>query len=347
MRRIVYIGASDEGSTSLHRISALRRLGCEVLVADPYRVVRSLRMAPGAERLHRITGQKLLVGIIERWVTKHVVSDKAPPDVVWINGGELLSPKALRSLQRFGVPIVLYNNDDPFGARDSNRFYQVARSLSLYDLCVTMRSITAGDLAKRGARRVLQVSFSYDEVEHRPLIKGENIPEEFMCDVVFVGSYIASDKRDIFLECLSQAGVSVAIWGQGWNHSKQSNIRRNCWRGRAVVARDYVYAISGAKVALGLLSKGNRDKHTTRSVEIPFIGGLLCAERTDDHAEMYADGEEAALWSSPQECVQVCRDLLSNDSRRRAIQRAGMRRVRELTVGNEDVCRAILNEIGA
>jgi spore maturation protein CgeB len=60
---------------------------------------------------------------------------------------------------------------------------------------------------------------------------------------------------------------------------------------------------------------------------------------------MFKDGHEAVLWESPEECVRVCRELLVDEERRKSIVTAGMQRVRQMKVGNEDVCQAILNEI--
>jgi hypothetical protein len=78
-------------------------------------------------------------------------------------------------------------------------------------------------------------------------------------------------------------------------------------------------------------------------VEIPFCGGLLCAERTPEHLELYQDGVEAVFWDNPEECVAHCSRLLADDILREEIRAAGARRVRALKVGNEDICRQILD----
>ena len=80
---------------------------------------------------------------------------------------------------------------------------------------------------------------------------------------------------------------------------KRRNGRR-CKRrgsGPAIYGDDYLKAIQLAKVSLGLLSKGNRDLHTTRTFEIPYCGGLLCAERTSEHLQLYQEDVEAVYWS--------------------------------------------------
>jgi spore maturation protein CgeB len=76
---------------------------------------------------------------------------------------------------------------------------------------------------------------------------------------------------------------------------------------------DYAKVIQCAKVNLGSLSNGNRGLHTTRSLDIPALGGLLCAERTTEHREMYVEGKEALFWSSAQECAKVCCNIVEGE----------------------------------
>lgn len=115
------------------------------------------------------------------------------------------------------------------------------------------------------------------------------------------------------------------------------------WRGPGLHEdRDYAAAILASKVCLGLLSKGNRDKHTTRSLEIPSLGGLFCAERTSEHLALYEEDREAVFWSSAEECAEKCLALLKDEPRRRAIAEAGHRRALKNGWFNEKVLARIL-----
>jgi spore maturation protein CgeB len=343
--KILYVGSSGPGGTSKHRADALARVGNQVVVLDPKVALECSRLLFGNEHFHRFTGQWFRARKVAKWLYKNRMIGAANPDLVWVNSGETLSRKSLQLLKQFGAPIVLYNNDDPLGVRDGRRFQQVKHCIDLYDVCVTMRRPTVEDMSKSGAKRVLQVSFSYDEVEHRPVDACEKIPNEFCADVCFVGTWMRGERRDEFLNKLWRAGLRVSIWGPRWEKSPFKELVKSCWKGSWISGRQYVYALAGAKVCLGMLSKGNRDEHTTRSVEIPYAGGLLCAERTSEHMRMFKEGEEAAFWSSPEECIQVCRDLLANEDRRQAIVANGMRKVSELKVGNENIARRILHEV--
>jgi hypothetical protein len=77
-------------------------------------------------------------------------------------------------------------------------------------------------------------------------------------------------------------------------------------------------------------------------MEIPALGGLLCAERTNEHQTLYEEGHEAVFWRDADECVALCRMLLASPARRCAIADAG--RARQLRNGmfNETMIAQIL-----
>jgi hypothetical protein len=107
----------------------------------------------------------------------------------------------------------------------------------------------------------------------------------------------------------------------------------------------YALAIQSAKVCLGLLSKGNRDLHTTRSMEIPSLGGVFCAERTEDHLAIYKEGEEAVFWSSAEECAAKCRALLADEAWRRSVAEKGRQRYLKNGWTNMKVAERILRAV--
>jgi hypothetical protein len=111
------------------------------------------------------------------------------------------------------------------------------------------------------------------------------------------------------------------------------------------VGDDYVKAIKAAKMCIGLVSKGNRDLHTSRSAEIPYIGSLLCAERTVEHMAMYREDKEAVFWSTVEECAEKCFSLLKNESKRHAIAQAGRERCIRSGYLNEPIMETILKAL--
>lgn len=344
--KVLYVGDSSVSSTSKHRAEALKRLGHRIVHADPYIAVRARLTGRLRSAFHHRTGYRFLQHATTSWVLAQVEDNfEERPDVIWVNSGELLGPQATAALKSLGRPIVLYCNDDPTGGRDGRRFDSLLQALPNYDLCAVVREPNVSEFLNLGARDVERILMSYDEVLHRRWNDPTNIPSQFHSDVAFVGTWIRGEGREDFLLALIDHGIDVAIWGDRWQKSTSWKRLRKYWRGPSLSGQDYVSAIQGAKITLGLLSHGNRDLHTTRSMEIPYAGGLLCAERTVEHLSLYKDGEEAVYWGDVKECAAVCARLLANDDLRQRIRTQGSARVLKNRVGNEDVCRKILERL--
>jgi hypothetical protein len=333
--RALLFGTDAPEATARHRAGALCRLGWETVQIDPLRQFRrQLRGQLG--RFHYHTGYRFL-----RRATLHWLQDELPPhgtyDLGWVDGGVLFDAASVRFLKSVCRRVVLFNHDDPSGPRDRRRFHTLRSAIPEYDLCTVVRPFNVEEFRRLGARDVLYTYRSYDEVAHAP--PGADCPPapRFCSDVAFIGTNIPGEGRDRLLAELASAGLDLAIWGSGWERSPVWPALQRHHRGGNLAGRDYVDAIRGAKICLGLLSKGNRDEHTTRSMEIPYAGGLLCAQRTAEHRNLFEEMSEAAFWSDARECIALCRRLLADEPQRRRILAAGMERVRTHGVGNEDL----------
>jgi hypothetical protein len=160
-------------------------------------------------------------------------------------------------------------------------------------------------------------------------------------EVVFVGSWMP--ERGPFMRDLLAARVPLAIWGDHWPKAPEYRKLRTAIRGSAVYGPDYVKVIQCAKVALGLLSRGNRDLHTTRSSEIPFIGGgIFCGERSSEHEQMFTHEYNAMLWGDAKECALHCHKMLEDRDQRTAMADRAKWRIMELELTNDSVLASIL-----
>ncbi|MDR3368610.1 glycosyltransferase [Rhodoferax sp.] len=342
MSTILYLGSSSEGSTSSHRADALKRLGHDLVFADPYLALFG-QLTPRIQgALHYRTGYRLLQPLIERWLVDKLQQPHLF-DIAWVDGGELFGPHCIRLLRSVGLLTVLYNHDDPTGKRDGHRFDTLVKSLPIYDVCAVVRKENVQEYRNYGAKCVLHVWRSYDEVQHAPYQLADEIPDDYLSEVAFIGTWMRGEGRDQFVLDLMECGISVSIWGQRWEKSPLWKKLKCCYRGGNLSGRNYVAAIQGAKVCLGMLSRGNRDLHTTRSMEIPYAGGVLCAERTSEHLALYKENVEAVFWSDVNECAQQCQRLLDDDAWRRSVRHAGMARVRASHLGHEDICRTLID----
>ena len=335
--RIAYIGPAK--GTSLHRARALERLGHNVTVIDPWSWLGDSKWM--GRWLYHTGG--IGVGLfIDRRIFDEV--KKIDPEVIWVNQGEFLGHGLMRKLRSLQVPIVNYTNDDPFNGRDSKRFKRYLKALPYYDLLALVRDVNLEEASSLGTQNAMRIWMSADEELHKPLQLTKQDREKWSSEVAFIGTWMP--ERGPFMKRLVEKGIPLSIWGDRWYKAKEWPILRRYWRGPGLYnVKDYVKAIQCAKICLGLLSKGNRDLHTRRSMEIPAIGTLFCAERTSEHMHLYEEDKEAVFWKDADECAEKCKWLLANDETRKRIARAGHERCLKNGYFNENVCSEILDRL--
>jgi len=330
---ILYIG--PDSGTCRQRRFALERLGHKPFVVDPYaalpmrRWTRPWSFKTGGFGLETFARRAVFSAIGERRF-----------DLVLVDSGELLGPGFVRALKRHAPTVALFNLDHPYSPRDGSRWRLLRRAMPIYDLFITPRKSTADAARASGAQQVMQMDFAADEIAHRPIALTEADKARFAADVVFVGTWMP--ERGPFLQRLIERGVPVRIRGSRWPKAPEYSVLESRVVGGEVVGDDYAKALQGAKIAIGLLSKGNEDLHTTRSLEVPAMGVLLCAERTSDHLAMYEDGVEAIFWDDADECADHCLALLVDPDRIAEIAAAGHRRVLKNRAFNEPLMERVL-----
>ena len=340
--RILYIGDDLPGSTSANRFEALIRLDYSVLLVNPNRLIR--HNSPLLNSFHYKTGYFFLQSQLTRELKKVLKANRLPIHVVWVNSGEMLGASLLKWIRSFtGAKIILYQNDDPTGLRDSEKFLTLRAAIPFYDLFVSVRSETTTEALALGSQRALRTFTSYDEILHT---SDQNDTDKSPKPVVsFVGTLIPGEQRDHFLLALMQAGLPLRFSGNLWNRSRLWPVLQEICEGPALLGAAYSKAIRKAAVSLGLLSHQNRDLITRRSFEIPAYGGLLCGERSSEHQLFFEDGHEAMFWLSNEECISQCINLLDQTELSSEIRKNGSRLVSHLGVGNEDICRQVMASI--
>ena len=333
---ILYLGA--ERGTSLDRANALRRLGHRVEHVDLRKFLP--RTAWVYPIIHRLGGH-----ILGPWILHSLPAALQRPhyDLCYVDGGELVTPRVIGLLRNYATKIINYSIDDPLGNRDGAKFKAYRHSVADYDLCVVMRSMNISEATCLGAKHVMRVYMSSDEVAHAPRVLTQEERDHWKADVLFLGTWFP--ERGPFLLELVDHGIPLTIRGANWHKAPEWPRLRLYWKGGPLQGDDYAKAIQCAKVNLGLLSKGNRDLHTTRSMEIPALGGLLCAERTTEHLDLYTEGKEALFWSGVEECAAACRSVLTNEEFRLRIAAAGQTRSVSNGNTNENVMRAIVEQV--
>jgi hypothetical protein len=285
---------------------------------------------------------------MERYIRRHILGSlpQSVFDLAFVDSGELVGPSLVRELKsRFGT-VINYNVDDPYGPRDGNKWRQYLHSVPFYDLVVVVRDCNIAEAFEAGARDVMRVHRSWDEIAHSPRKLSPNDLAKWGSEVAFIGTWMP--ERGPFLARLVERGVPLAIWGNRWSKAKEWPILRAHWRGPGLetdTGDDYAMAVQCAKVCIGLLSKGNRDLCTRRSFEIPRLGGVLCAERTSEHLALYAEDVEAVFWNDADECAEKCERLLNDETWRNQVAQKGQLRAIQNGTRNETVMNQIISRV--
>jgi hypothetical protein len=254
------------------------------------------------------------------------------PDLVWIDKGLLIAPKTLASAMKIpSLPLLIhYSPDDMMNPANQTRLY--LRSVPLYDIHITTKTHNLSELKELGARRIQFMDNAYSAATHRPMPVSDGDREMYGGEIGFVGWY--EKERASSMNHIAECGLRVRIWGPGWRNrefSPHSNLRiedRSLW------AEEYTRVICSTDVNLGFLRKINRDRQTSRSIEIPACGGFMIAERTEEHIRLFKEDEEAVFFSSDDELAEKSAYYIRRPDDRVRIARAGYKRCLESGYSN-------------
>jgi spore maturation protein CgeB len=334
--KILYIGP-DTG-TSRQRFLALQRLGHTIKLVDTFQAFGGVGtlMTWGFR-----TGYLGLEHLITKFTLQRLGNEMF--DVVWVDNGETIGRRLAGELKKHARFILNHNLDNPFTARDGHRWRLFHQALPHYDLFATPRASTRDAALAHGATRAIAVKFTADEVVHRPIILSDADRTSFGSEVAFVGTWMP--ERGPFLKRILDRGVPLRIFGPRWDKAPEYAALSPFLTCRPLSDDDYVKAVAGSKIAIGLLSLGNEDLHTTRSLEIPAIGSLLCAPRTSVHTELYLDRKEAVFFETTDECADACINLLADEDRLKSISAAGYARNMQNNWFNERLCADLLTAL--
>lgn len=319
-------GAYRGFNTSVHRVRALESLGAHVHVVDsaPAEPPRLARL--GARVRHQLFLRGLAVSTAD---TAHVAARTLEAarrrrwDIIWLEKALCIGPRDLRALRRLSplARLVGFAADDMCLRHNQSR--QFIEALPHYDCFISTKGEAAFELEALGCPRVVAVGNGFDPEAFRPLPLAAGDVERLGGDIGFIGTY-ESSRAELLLG-LARAGLRVRVWGDGWRALRGRH--QNLWiEGRPLLFDDFARACGAFKINLGFLRKLNRDRTTTRSVEIPACGGFMLAERTAEHLELFDEGREAEFFGSFDELLHKCRCYLADRPSREAIARRGFER---------------------
>lgn len=324
---ILFVGYQLKGTTSHQRFCALEQLGHRVWPVDIY---------PPAQLSPRVVLSRISIKLFQMGVpymgpldltrANRKITDLArthPIDVLWLEKGLPVRPSTLRRVKKVrpSCTILGYCPDDM--AARHNQSGQFLRSLPWYDAYFTTKSYGVEELKALGCPRVHFVANAFDPNTHRPVTLTAERKKRIGASVGFIGTF--EDERAQSMDYLASQGIDVRVYGNDWQSFRSSTPNLQI-EGRAVYGDEYAEVLCACDINLCFLRRINRDRQTQRSVEIPACGAFMLAERTDEHLELFKEGEEAEFFGSNEELVSKVRYYLDHPEERKRIAAAGRER---------------------
>ncbi len=214
-----------------------------------------------------------------------------------------LGEECFREARRQNSQIINYLIDDPWNPIHKNKAF--ISEISNYDHIYSTQKQRIGKLLKEGAKQVSWLPCAYDpEIHFQPRDQWNWSGDE---DIIFIGT--GAQERNRWLGSLSnEPNINKVIYGNSWESCKIKG-----WKYKnEVQGSEYCEKIYNAKITIGLLREGNKDKSTDRSYEIGAIGGCGIYQDTKEHRQLLYDYPEIGFFKTPQELKEKSLEIMKD-----------------------------------
>ncbi len=314
-----------QGATDYGFIRAFRRAGHSVLnLPDTDYTPAGWRARP-LRLLRRLT-LPLMAADYQRALIEAAAAMR--PHLFFVYKGTLVDADTVDAIRRLGAVAINVYPDVSFTVH--GRY--IPRALPRYDWVLTTKSYGVADLARElGVDRASYLPHGFDPETHAPMALDASDEAAYGCDAAFIGTW--SPKKEALLLGLKQRlpSLSLKIWGNQWEHAREL---RQSIVGGPVVSREYAKAIASAAINIAILKErhgeaSSGDLSTTRTFEIPAVGGFMLHERTEETQGFFEEGKDCAMFETADELAQKTAWFLAHPDARRAIAQAGHARCLE------------------
>lgn len=339
MNKILFCGSFFPGSTSVHRLNAVRTLNYDV-IAFNLNCIKNDFILLIDKFLNKLKFQTMNSFLQNRGLLK--LSSDINPFILWIDKGININPLILNhiKIKINNAKLIHYSPDDIMNPSHQTKNYRAC--VPIYDLHVTTKSYNVDELYTLGAKRVMFVNNAYAPEIHKPYLLTREEIDRYSADVCFIGA--PEKERANSINYIAQNGIKITVWGNNWNKFliNHNNITiKKGW----FADEEYCKIICASKINLAFLRKVNRDLQTTRTMEIPACGGFMLAERTTEHLQLFKEDEEAAFFSNDEELRRKIEFYLSNEEERKRIALNSFNRCKESRYDNITMVKKVLEYI--
>jgi spore maturation protein CgeB len=243
-----------------------------------------------------------------------------------------------KTLERLNSIKVHYHPDDSTNLANRTAIFDQAEST--YDLHFTSKKHNIEEIIKRTGKAVHFIWYAYDPKWHFRASSISFLNPTF--DIGFIG-HMRPDRFELILDIAKIYEKRFAVAGLKWDRFKELIELSVVYP--PFYGESFSFFVKSAPLQLGLLNSDNRDQHTARSFEVPAAGGLLIAEDTPEHREMFGSESNALFFKTREELIQKISWVQDNPELARKIAENGHRYITENSNTWEDRAAEILRVV--
>lgn len=274
---------------------------------------------------------KYAVGLITNQLNKQLLLkvNKFNPDLIFIYRGRQIYESTYRKIKCSNSKIKLfyYNNDDFFSASYPFYFWRhVKKSFIYFDHIFCYREKNISELYDLNVTNTSILRSYYISRYNYLFNLNFGLRQN---DVVFIGHF-EDDGRDLYLKKIIKSGVSIKLFGTGWNKSRHYDFFvRELGEIKRLNLVEYNSVLNNSKIALVFLSKRNSDSYTRRCFEIPAAGCVMLSEETSTLKSLYLENKEILFFNSIEDAISKIKFYLANIDALENIAISGLRRLKK------------------
>ena len=290
---VLFVGHGGIGSNSLSLFNGFSSISKEAILVNT-----ALFDSPSKYSFRRILNKLLpeIYGLIASYFLGRTVLKqvrKKNPDLLVVFKGNYLTKKVL---DKINVLKIHYHPDDSTNKVNRTKIFNDAEIA--YDVHFTSKKHNITEISQRTGKKTFFIWYAYDERWQFRIQPIDFKTPKFQ--IGFIG-HMRADRKELMYQIAQKYGKNLAISGLKWNRNRKLKKLATLFPPSYGVS--FSSFVKSAPIQLGFLNSDNRDQHTARSFEIPASGGLLIAEDTPEHREIFGVSGNALFFSNEEELM--------------------------------------------
>jgi spore maturation protein CgeB len=224
-----------------------------------------------------------------------------------------------------GIRKIGWFMDDPFLDDGS-----LSAALPGFDISYSVDESWVAPMQLLTSRPIHFLPCGADPKAYYP-VDPKSVPGHLKSEVVFVGSSYGDLPAGLVRRSLLRelGKLDLAVYGDGgWKRSdRDGEWLSRCFKGMALATENTNLAYNGARIALNIHHPQFRQGTSLRTFAICATGALQFVDWRPNLEAFFALEEEVVAYRSPEELREKAARYLKDETRSRAIARAGYERV--------------------